>query len=45
MLNEDCLNIRLGDYFDRHRELRPEAAADAASDEADASPDDTESSR
>ncbi len=43
MLNEDCLNIRLGDYLDRRRDPRPEAATDAADDEGDAALDDTES--
>jgi hypothetical protein len=43
MLNEDCLNIRLGDYLDRRRDPRPEAVTDAASDEGDAASDDTES--
>jgi hypothetical protein len=44
MLNEDCLNIRLGDYLDRRREPLPEAATDAASDEGDAASDNMESS-
>ena len=43
MLNEDCLNIRLGDYLDRRRDPRPEAVTDAAIDEGEAASDDTES--
>jgi hypothetical protein len=43
MLNEDCLNIRLGDYLDRRRDPRPEAVADAASDEGEAASDGPES--
>jgi hypothetical protein len=43
MLNEDCLNIRLGDYLDRRRDPRPAAVTDAASDEGEAASDDTES--
>ena len=43
MLNEDCLNIRLGDYLDRRREPLPETAIDAARAEGDAPPADTES--
>src|SRR4051794_7168521 len=42
MLNEDCLNIRLGDYLDRRRDPR-EAVADAANDEGEAASDDPES--
>jgi len=45
MLNEDCLNIRLGDYLDRRREPCPEAATDVADDEGDATLDDTKGSR
>jgi hypothetical protein len=43
MMNEDCLNIRLGDYLDGRREPLPETATDAASDAGDAAPDDTDS--
>lgn len=42
MPNEDCLNIRLGDYLDRHRDPLPEAATDAVGDEGDTVPDDAE---
>ena len=45
MLNEDCLNVRFGDYLDRRRDPHPETATDAVSDEADETSDDTESGR
>ncbi len=42
MPNEDCLNIRLGDYLDRHRDPLSETATDAVGDEGDTVPDDAE---
>jgi hypothetical protein len=39
MLNEDCLNVRLGDYLNRRRDPPPDVAAEAADADGDARQD------
>jgi len=39
MLNEDCLNVRLGDYLNRRRDPLSDVAAEAADNGGDAQQD------
>ena len=39
MLNEDCLNVRLGDYFHQRREAPPDMRTCAAEPDDSAAPD------